>query len=193
MAVTSVEIGNSGAPKKHEERQRTRAALGMSTTLILAGLLSLCIGWPAWLVGAWYSLKGWVLGMNLVYGVLGLPGGVALPVGWWALSCIVLGGAYSFVEIRLRPGRALYKQMLAWLGWPLLVVLFLLWVLVIATDVGSTFLSVLNPPANAWPMTKQLASNGWASFAWSLVLTFVPEGFIILGGILIRKGFTWTR
>jgi len=85
---------------------------------------------------------------------------------------------YSRVETRIWHQRAgsLMRAPLFWIGW----------VIIVGTDVGSTYLGVRTPPADAWPITLQIASSAGVSFVVSLVLTFIPE-WMLIGAVRFLK------
>jgi hypothetical protein len=134
------------------------------------GIALLAFGGLAWLGSAKYTLIGWIVGLNTALAWLGLPLRVPPVAGWFILLAVPLGVVYSRVETRVwRGGRGLMRSPLFWLGW----------VVIVATDVGSTYLGVRTPPPDAWPITIQIASSGWVAFVVSLSLTFIPEWMLI--------------
>jgi hypothetical protein len=140
---------------------------------VFASALALTFGLVFWLVGARYTLDGWVVGLNTLLGFLQLPVRIPLPTGWWILLCVPLGMAYSWVEFKARPGR---PGRPTWRTW---MVGMLLWMIVIATDVGSTYLGIQNPGLRPWPVSVWLVATPWAGGLWALILTFWPELLII--------------
>lgn len=136
-----------------------------------AGIAAILFGVPLWLVGAFYTLQGWVMGLNLVTAAIHLPAHIPLPTGWWVLLFIPLGLLYSWVEIH-RPTRASAAWVVAYL-------------LVILSDLATTYLSVT--AADATTISRWAAATIWASFIWAAILTFAPEWLMIGGVRLIRK------
>ena len=144
----------------------------IGSTLIIFGLMG-------WLTGARYTLFGWVVGLNLFFAWLGLPIAIPTPAGWWILAMIPIGIAYSRVELQVWNAHRRRGQALA---------LFLVgWLLIVATDVGTTYLGVRAPQPGAWPITQTIAANAGLAFVWSAVLTFASDWLIIGGMKLLRR------
>lgn len=141
----------------------------------LAGVLMLAFGLPLWVIGAKYSLDGWVLGLNIVGGVFDLPAVVPQVSGWWALGLAAgLGLCYSYVEVWVRPrGGVRLSVLLATL---------ILMLLTHITDVGSTAIAALSPAPGAWPIALWAAAQVWPAALWALFLTYIPE-VLIIGGV----------
>lgn len=177
--------------KPVNESPRMPGPSGVQLALFAAAYLALILGGLLWIVGAWYTVRGWIIGVNLVAAVVGIGGRLAEPVGWWLLSVLVIGAGYSLIEIYLRPRRAVYGRLLDKIGWRLLAILILLWFFVVLTDIGSTYLSVVTPGAGAWQLAVAIAATPWAAGLWTLVLTFFPEGLFLLGGALLKGARTW--
>lgn len=171
MAVRSEELIN-GRTREEIATPRTRNIPG--------GLLALAFGVSLWAIGAKYSLEGWVLGLNIVGDVLGLPADLPAPVGWWNLVCLPLGIGYSLVELRVRA---------KWQGWsnmkPFIATVFLMF-LAHGTDIGSTILSALAPSQNAWPVAVWAAQAMWPAAVWGIFLTYLPEQLILLGKKMMK-------
>jgi hypothetical protein len=156
MTVKSIDLAD-GAPVK---------ARGLSGAP-LAGALMIAFGLPLWMLGAKYSLDGWVLGLNIVADALTLPATLPRVSGWWALLAVPLGAAYSYVELKVRPswgGKA--SRVLAML---------LLFLLTHGSDIGSTFLVAVTPAEGAWPLAAWAAEAMWPAALWAVVLTYAPE------------------
>lgn len=142
------------------------------------GLTLLAFGGLAWLGSAKYTLIGWIVGLNTTLAWLGLPLRVPEVAGWFVLLAVPLGVVYSRVETRVwRGGGGLMRSPLFWLGW----------VVIVATDVGSTYLGVRTPPADAWPITMQIASSQGVAFVLSLLLTFIPEWMLIGAKLFLKR------
>lgn len=155
------------AEPQEETKQPTAPKSGGEWAL---GLALLAFGALAWLASAKYTLIGWVIGLNTALAWLGLPLNVPAPIGYAILLAIPLGVVYSRVETRVWQGsRNIFRAPLFWIGW----------IIIVATDVGSTYLGVRAPAADAWPITIQIASSAGVSFVVSLVLTFIPEWMIL--------------
>lgn len=142
-----------------------------------AGVVCFLFGVPLWVVGAFYTLQGWAIGINLVAGVIHLPIRAPMPAGWWSLLMIPMGLLYSFVEVKLAP------RARADIG--LWLLLAMIYALIIATDLGTTYLSVIDP--NAGALTHRAASVWWIAAIWTTVLTFLPEWFMIGGSRLFGR------
>lgn len=155
-------MARQGVREEAEAPKGERKAPARSSRLA-PGLMALLFGVPIWIVGARYTLDGWVMALNVVSGVADLPIQLARPTGFWSLLLFPIGLGYSLVETRYRPRRA--RAVIAWL----------LWVIVLATDYGSTYLAVATPTADAWPVTKWVAATLPAALAWTTVLAFLPE------------------
>jgi hypothetical protein len=143
----------------------------VGTALIIFGSIG-------WMTGSRYTLFGWVTGLNMFFAWLGLPLMVPMPIGWWILTMIPIGLVYSRVEMQVWKAHKRRGQSLA---------LFAVsWLLIVATDVGTTYLGVRMPPADAWPITQSIAaSTGWA-FLWATILTFASD-WLIIGGVKLIK------
>lgn len=148
---------------------------------LFACVLSLLFGIPLWLVGARYTFDGWLTGVNFMASWLRTPWRVP-PMDWkvYLGLVIALGLAYSFVEV------ALYSTSKARKLGRVPTVLWILWLLVLLTDIGSTFLGVIVPEAGATPLALWAARSWFVTGLWSAVLTFIPEWLILGGGKLLR-------
>ena len=164
MAVTSRDL----APESERIRRHPIWPLGV---------VAIVVGLVLWPLGAKYTLEGWITGLNLLIGLIGLPFRVPVPNGWWVLLSIIPGGLYSLVETRVRPGPP--PSWAALPAWALAIVLVLL---VHGSDIASTFLGYLFPADTAWALHKWAASDGlWFLVVWSLILTYLPERSLIYG------------
>ena len=152
---------------------------GRSAPWRAVGLVALVVGLVLWLIGARYTTLGGARGIGLLAGVFGLDIVVPLPTGWSLLGLTVLVGALvSLTEFGARPRRSFFSASLV-SG----LVLLLIWLLVIAADIASTYIGVTAlTGVDSWPLTRWLASTVWAAGTWSAFLTFVPE-LLIIGGI----------
>ena len=156
------------------------AARPLSSGEWAIGTVLIVFGGIGWLTGARYTLFGWVAGLNLFLVWIGLPVAVPVPSGWWILAMIPIGLVYSRVEMQVWKAHKRRGQALA---------LFIIgWLLIVATDVGTTYLGVRTPPsADAWPITQTIASNAGLAFAWAAILTFVSDWLILGGWKLLRR------
>lgn len=133
----------------------------------LLGMFLLLIWWA---FGARYTIDGLPLLVNLFAGWFHLP--VLLPPidnGIWYLRLCWLPILISFVERQYQPWRRrdILSRKAYWLP--------LIWLVVIAIDFGSTFLAILNPADDAWPLTITVATVVPLAIGWSLLTTFGPE------------------
>ena len=152
-------------------RAKSGGDWAVGTALIVFGLIG-------WLSGAKYTLFGWVVGLNLFFTWLGLPISIPAPTGWWILTMVPIGIVYSWVEAQVWNAHKRHGQAL---------VLFAMgWLLIVATDVGTTYLGVRTPPADAWPITLTIAGSVGLAFIWAAILTFVSD-WLIIGGVKLIK------
>jgi len=167
MSVTTADL-KDGAPVKG------RAVSGAP----LAGALMLAFGLPLWLLGAKYSLDGWVLGMNVLLEAVTIPARLPRVAGWWALLALPLGVAYSYVEVKVRP---------KW-GGPVsrMLATLLLFLLTHGTDIGSTFLVAVTPAEGAWPLAVWAAEALWPAALWAAFLTYCPEVLLWAGWRMLK-------
>lgn len=143
------------------------------------GIVLIVFGLFGWLTGARYTLFGWVAGVNLFLNWIGLPLSVPQPAGWWILTMIPIALVYSRVEMQVWKAHRRHGQALA---------LFVVgWLLIVATDVGTTYLGVRAPQPGAWPITLTIANSAGLAFVWAAVLTFVSDWLIIGGWKLLRR------
>lgn len=166
MAVKSHNIDAQG------QKQAERPALPPGRGIAVAAL-ALAFGLTFWAVGGKYTLDGWVTGLNILLGFLQVPARIPRPVGWWVLLFIPLALAYSWVEVRARPPLVPRGAFDRW------AVAFLLWGIVILSDIGSTFAGIQSPGPRPWPVSVWLAENDLAGGVWAVILTFVPEALIL--------------
>ena len=168
-----------GAPVAGGGGHALLAGAGRSAPWRAAGLVALSGGAVFWLTGARYTTLGGRRALMLLADVFGVALNLPLPVGWALLGLTVLVGALvSLTEFGARPRRSFFSASLV-SG----LVLLLIWLLVIAADIASTYIGVTAlTGADSWPLTRWLASTVWAAGTWSAFLTFVPE-LLIIGGI----------
>jgi hypothetical protein len=130
----------------------------------------LLFGVPLWLVGSRYTLDGWLTALGWLLAWLGIP--VTIPDMRWGFfigGMALLGLGYSYVEIRRRPGPQ--TDALLWA----------IWLVVIATDVGSTFFGFRGEQTSEWPLMAWMAETWPVAAVVAAVLTFLPEWFITGG------------
>lgn len=142
------------------------------------GAIMVVFGVIGWLLGASYSLDGWVIGINLAADWIGLPVTIPAATGWLRGGLILaLGLTYSLAEIRGRPVRG--APFMVWIA----VAIGLL--LIHGTDIGSTFLATITVEPGANPLARWAAVTFWAAVVWAVILTYLPEVLIIVGIALI--------
>jgi hypothetical protein len=175
MTVTVKDLDAGGNLRSGEDVLRPRGSLTAGIALILFGSL----GWAA---GGKYTAEGWIIWLNWFLTWLGVPARVPPLQGTGFLLALVLAYLYSEVEVRHRPLRRVGKRSkLA----PLPIVV--LWLLMVGSDIGSTFQGVIQPGPEAWELTKRIASEPLLSISWSLILTFAPE-WLISAGVRAARG-----
>lgn len=162
------------------ERRQSRRGRAVQWSV---GLTLLAFGVPAWFVGGRYTVEGWVIWLNRLLGWFGVAEQLPVPRGWPLLALVIVAALiYSRVEVAHRPwrrvdGRWMLAAPLAWAAW----------VLIVGTDLGSTYQGIITPPAGSEQWVRDVAASDWASGFATFVLTFGPEWFI-LGGIRLLKG-----
>jgi hypothetical protein len=159
-------------PLKAPARPRSGGDWAIGITLIVFGSLG-------WLSGARYTLFGWVTGLNMFLTWLGLPLTIPTPAGWWVLLALPLGVVYSQVERQIWTARSRHGRAL---------VLFMIgWIIIVVTDVGSTYLGVRTPAEDAFTVTRTVANSAGLSFLWAVVLTFVSDWLILGSWKMLRR------
>jgi hypothetical protein len=160
-----------GAAETKPEAQKARPR---TTNEWALGLVLVIFGAIGWIAGSKYTLFGWVDGLNLLLSWLGLPFNVPTPAGYFILIAIPLGIMYSRVETRIwhRRSEALMRTPLFWLGW----------LIIVLSDVATTFLGVRIISADSWQISQQIAGSLPIAAIIAGVLTFAPE-WAILGGM----------
>lgn len=165
------------APARGQERQAQSKP--QKARNVPVGVALAIFGGTLWLIGARYTLDGWVWGVNLLLSWLSLPVSIPRPVSWFVLLALPLGVLYSAVEtgIWYRRSAAAIRSPLFWLAW----------LAIVGTDVFSTWLGVRVVQPDSWLLTQQVAANGWAALVWALVLTFLPEWAILGARFFLRR------
>lgn len=161
--------------------QRTRRVLppgtGERVGFVALGLLAIAMGVPGWIVGARYTVDGWIVLIGLLAPWVGVMAPITLAPESAAATVAAVGAAYSVAEVLARP-RASWRR----LGAAVLALAALVWAAVIVTDVATTIMGVLNPAETAAAIALWIAARPPAASAYALALTFYPEAFIV-GGI----------
>lgn len=170
--VRAVPMGNGVIP----ETARPRRPAGHDDWALAITLLM--FGGIGWLAGAFFTLHGWVVGLNMFFGWTTFPITIPAPAGWWILAMVPIGVVYSRVEMQVwrrkqRDWRAMAQFIIGWL-------------LIISTDVGTTYLGVRQPGATL-PILVWVASSAVVSLIWSVVLTFASDWLIIGAWKLLRR------
>lgn len=146
------------------------------------GLFALAIvlfvfGAIGWIAGGKYTVEGWIIALNMFGRWVGVAAPIAQPRGWPLVALIVISGImYSRVEL-LMWRNTVQRMPSFWIAW----------LLIIVSDVGSTFVGVISPPADAAPTLITLAAMPAFAFVWALVLTFMPEYLLVSAWRLLRR------
>ncbi len=180
MSVRTEELKDSAPASQTASRPTEKPQEQASPRSWPAAIALAIVGGLLWLAGAKYTLLGWVTGLNWFLGWLGLPARVPAPAGYYMLIMIPAGLLYSLVEVK-RPWKQRNKSgERAALYWAI-------WMLLVASDIGTTFAGVTTPEPNAWAISRQLAAIWPLAGAWAAVLTFVPEWLIAGAHKLLRR------
>ena len=157
----------ASAPAKAKATARRSLLAWDRVPAFLLGMSLLLIWWS---FGAKYTIDGLPLLVNLFAGWFHIPAHLA-PVtdGIWYLRLAWLPILISFVERQYQPWRRrdILSRKAYWLP--------LIWLAVIGVDFGSTYLAILSPAADAWPLTITIATVVPLAVGWSLLTTFGPE------------------
>lgn len=147
------------------------------------GVALLAFGVPGWLVAGKYTVEGWIEWIRMLSTWFGTPLAIPRPVGWWLLIILPVALIYSRVEVKHRPINwrnrrlRLSSDPLFWVAW----------LLIVSTDILTTYTGVRSPAADAALLLQQVASSWWLSGTWATILTFAPEWMIIGAAYLIRR------
>ncbi len=191
MSVKPVDLENGQTPdEQHRARRMQRQQeRGIKAALFWSGLgwralglLMLVMGAGLWLLGARYSIDGWARGLTMLGAIAQLPIQVQPPQGTDAyIPVVLIGLMYSFAEIKVRPTWDIGR-----IAGPQAFVIILMGVLLIhGSDIGSTFLALSSPGADAWPVHVWAAQQGAPLALWAIILTYVPEMLILFGKRLL--------
>lgn len=160
---------NGHRPAAPEPPRRSRIPRVYGVVAFVGGL----VFWP---VGAMYTATGWAWLINfVVVNWLGMPALVPPPTGNTGLVAAGLVGLiYSAIELT-PPSRRRFG-LAAWL------LVGVIWLVVIVSDVGTTFAATVRPPTPpALPLLRWLAETWTAAAAWAILLTFTPDQAIVRG------------
>lgn len=161
-----------------QKQQETAAKAKPTTSSPRAlGVVLIVFGLICWLPAARTTVDGWVIILNTMLDIFRIPLVLPRATGWLLLGLAIgIGLLYSLVEtqhtpVRVTNGRFVVAPLMFWIGW-----LFLS-----TTDIGSTFLGILDAPPNAWPIHRQIAGNLNLTALLAMVGTFAPDWIILLG------------
>lgn len=178
MTVKSVDL-KDGQPVG---RQYTAINWGLKWRA--TGAFAFLLGVPLWLVGARFTTLGAPGMIALTFSLFRISVHIPLPDGWTLFYLtIIVGAVISAAEFGCRPRRSFFAQSLL-MG----AVLFLVWSIANAGDLGSTFIGVTTPHADSWPITIWVAETTWAAIAVTIFLTYLPELLMIAGIRWFIKG-----
>lgn len=193
-----VEIESIGklAPKPQAAPASQAPAPAVSTRpALVIGLFAFLFGAPAWLEGARTTRDGWVFALNWVLDRVGLPFQIPLASSWhWAASIgvmVALGWAYSRVELRwgpVRPPRNLRRDFFRAGAWQInrSATVWLIWILVLFTDVVTMFLGARQAGAGDPVFLQQIAASVTAAWIYAILITFVPDRLMRYGWRSLR-------
>lgn len=185
--IRALATGSAKAPAKAAPTKASRAPI--------IGLFAFLFGVPAWLEGARTTRDGWVFGLNWVIARAGLP--FQIPIAstwtWWAAISVMvaLGWAYSRVELRWVPFR-LPKNLRADFFKPSAwyinrsATVWLVWTLVLFTDVVTMFLGARQAGKNDPILLQQIAASVTIAWVYAIMVTFIPDRLIRFGWRSIR-------
>lgn len=176
MTVRSSEITDS--PPKVEVAPTIRPSVRRGDLSWHAvGAVALALGVSLWLVGARFTVLGGPQVLETILGLFQINLRIPLPTGWPLLALtIFVGATVSKVEFGCHPRRSFFTQSLL-MG----VILFIIWAVVNAGDVASTYIGVTTVSDESWPATRWLATTTGAAGLWTLFLSYIPELFMIGG------------
>jgi hypothetical protein len=144
--------------------------------LLVLAIVLFVFGAIGWIAGGKYTVEGWIIALNMFGRWIGVPVALTAPRGWALVGAIVISGViYSRVEL-LGLRNTVQRMPSFWIAW----------LLIFLTDIGSTLIGVLNPPADAAPALITLALLPWLAVVWAIVLTLMPE-YLILSAIRLFK------
>lgn len=161
----------------------------------IIGLFAFLFGVPAWLEGARTTRDGWVFGLNWVLDRAALPFHITSASAWhWGASIglmIALGWAYSRVELRwapVRPPKDLRRDFFNPTAWHFnrSGVVWLIWLLVLFTDVLTMFLGARQARPSDPTFLRQIAASVTAAWIYAIIITFLPDRLIRFGWRSIR-------
>lgn len=151
----------------------------MGTSRIV-GIFALVIGLPFWLEAARFTRDGWIGFINWLCTRLSIPWQV--PILDWKVMIgliLALGLGYSYIEIGKQPIRMPHKWSDAldfkqwefqrrWEVWAV-------WVVLIISDVGTTYLGAKNPDPSGLAIMADISSRAVPLAIYAILLTFIPD------------------
>ncbi len=151
------------------------------------GALMVAFGSITWLIGAKYTLDGWIMLINTVLLAMQQTWFVSPAVGPAAWLAVPLGVLYSLCEFALRPVERRRDGTIVWTGGTVLT----FWLLANASDVGTTYLGLLPLAASPIPALAWVGSVWPATALAALALTYYPELAIVAGVRLLGVDDWW--
>jgi hypothetical protein len=128
------------------------------------GAALLLFGVPFWPVAAWFLASGWVVVVNAIMDLLRQSWAVPAPAGVYGLvAAVIVGGIYSRIEL---------KPPIRERDWRRAALLWLVWALVMLSDVGATY--------------RGLERQSVIGALLAIVLTFGPDQAIMRGWRIIN-------
>lgn len=163
---------------------------------IVIGLFAFLFGAPAWLEGARTTRDGWVFGVNWLLDRVGIPLQIPSATTWhWGAALalmVVLGWAYSRVELRwvpIHPPADLRRDFFNGAAWYVnhSLIVWLIWVLVLFTDVVTMFLGARQVAPGDPAFLRQIAESMLATWIYAIMITFIPDRLVRYGWRSIRR------
>lgn len=141
----------------------------------MMGVVGILIGVVLWLIGARYTIDGAIWIINAILAWFHIANRIMPVDGIGYVPALLVPIAVSMAEwhapIKLETGRWSMRPLNVWV----------VWFVVVALDVLSTFFGLRTPDPHAWPIMQEVARSLTVSGILAVVLTFAGEW-------LIRKG-----
>lgn len=160
-------------------------------------LFAVAIALPAWLEGARTTRDGWIFALNWILNRAHIPIAIAQATTWyWGVALgvlVLLGWGYSRVEINHAPIRppsnwrkdffngSAWRIERTWQRW-------IVWFVLIATDVGTMYLGARQPQAGDPAIFHQIAASVQAAAVYAILITFIPDQLLRYGWRALRGG-----
>lgn len=153
------------------------------------GLFALALAAPLWLEGARTTRDGAIIFVNWCLARLRIPLAVQPASAWaWyiALGLLIgLGLLYSRIELQapIRPPRNLRRDFARWGLWHIerSWIVWLLWFVLVVSDVGTMYLGARAPEPGAAPIFLQIATTPLLAAIYAIIITFLPERIFVFG------------